>query len=114
MNIMVKGMFYNGKGYAEGNRVLLKILHLAGYAIKIAARDTRSERRLALTPKERRALSGFENATLSTNDVFLNRDVGFRLQANPAFRVNIAHTTFETDRIPGSWVPIINQFDEVW
>jgi glycosyltransferase involved in cell wall biosynthesis len=28
--------------------------------------------------------------------------------------LNILRTTFETDRIPAEWLPIIEQFDEVW
>ncbi|MDF2668226.1 MAG: hypothetical protein K0R67_532 [Paenibacillus sp.] len=114
MNIMFKGMFYNGKGYAEGNRVLLSMLHRAGYPVRIIARDWRSERKLALPKKEMNILAGFENALLSSNDVYINRDVGFRMEANPDFKVNIGHTTFETDRIPKTWVPILNKFDEVW
>jgi glycosyltransferase involved in cell wall biosynthesis len=114
MNIMFKGMFYNGKGYAEGNRVLLSMLHRAGHPVKVVARDWRSERKLALTKREMGTLAWFESTKLASNDVFINRDVGFRMEANPAFRVNIAHTTFETDRIPHSWVPVINRFDEVW
>jgi glycosyltransferase involved in cell wall biosynthesis len=114
LNILFKGFFYNGKGYAEGNRVLLNMLHRSAYKVKALPRDWLRERKLALTEKEFYYVRYMEKTALTGNDIFLNRDVGFRLQARPDLRVNIAHTTFETDRIPSSWVPILNKFDEVW
>jgi glycosyltransferase involved in cell wall biosynthesis len=114
LNILFKGFFYNGKGYAEGNRVLLHMLHRSGYKVKALPRDWQRERKLALTNDEFYYVRHLENAVLKGNDIFLNRDVGFRMEARPDFRVNIAHTTFETDRIPSNWVPILNKFNEVW
>ncbi|MEF3307191.1 glycosyltransferase family 4 protein [Paenibacillus sp. GYB003] len=114
MNILMKGFFYNGKGYAEGNRVLLHMLHRSGYNVKALPRDFNRERKIALTDKEYRYIRHLESTALTSNDIFLNRDVGFRMGARPDFRVNIGHTTFETDRIPADWVPILNKFDEVW
>lgn len=113
MNILLDGMFYNGHGFAEGNRVLLRILDEAGYRIRIVPRD-KSERNLALAPEETRYISSFENTDLSSNDLYLCNWVGPKVRYNPDYRINIARTTFETDRIPASWVPEINNFDEVW
>jgi hypothetical protein len=33
---------------------------------------------------------------------------------DPMAALNILRTTFETDRIPEDWLPIIEQFHEVW
>lgn len=114
MNILFKGYFYTGSGYAEGNRALLHILHQCGYRIRIEPRDKESDRHIALTTEEKQYLSSFEQTKLTSNDIFLFRGSGSALHIHPDFRINIAHTTFETDRIPASWVSTLNQFDEVW
>ncbi|MBP1966973.1 glycosyltransferase family 4 protein [Paenibacillus aceris] len=114
MNILFKGYFYTGSGYAEGNRALLRILHGCGYRVRIEPRDNEADKKLALTSEEKQYLSSFEHTELTSNDIFLFRGSGSALHTRPDFRINIAHTTFETDRIPASWVSTLNQFDEVW
>ncbi|SDN59723.1 Glycosyl transferases group 1 [Paenibacillus sp. yr247] len=114
MNILFKGFFYTGSGYAEGNRALLRILHHCGYRVRIVPRDRESDKSIALTPEEIKYLSSFEHTKLPSNDIFLFRGSGSALHSHPDFRINIAHTTFETDRLPVSWVPTLNQFNEVW
>ncbi|UJF32101.1 glycosyltransferase family 4 protein [Paenibacillus hexagrammi] len=114
MNILFKGYFYSGSGYAEGNRALLRILDGCGYRVRIAPRDRVEDKGMALTPEEIRYVSSFEQTELRRSDIFLYRGSGAALHTQPEFRVNIAHTTFETDRLPASWVPVLNQFDEVW
>lgn len=114
MNILFKGYFYTGSGYAEGNRALLRILDQSGYRVRIAARDKEPDKRMALTAEEIDYVSSFEHTKLSSNDIFLFRGSGSALHTHPDFRINIAHTTFETDRLPASWVPKLNRFNEVW
>ncbi|MDD9269968.1 glycosyltransferase [Paenibacillus sp. GCM10023248] len=113
MNILLEGIFYNGHGFAEGNRILLRILNRAGYQVRILARDSH-ERSLVLEPKEVAFISSFEKNKLSSNDIYLCNFVGTSIRYNPDFRINIARTTFETDRIPDDWVPELNKFNEVW
>lgn len=113
MNILLEGIFYNGHGLAEGNRMLLKILDQAGYRVRIKVRDP-SDKYTVLHPKEIDYISSFENSRLSSNDVYMYNWVGSFARYNPEFRINIARTTFETDRIPDSWVHELNKFDEVW
>lgn len=113
MNILLEGIFYNGHGLAEGNRILLRILDQAGYRVRIEARDSQ-EKRLVLAPQEIRYISSFERTELTSNDMYLYNGVGSHVRHRPEFRVNIARTTFETDRIPEFWVPELNKFDEVW
>ncbi|MDF2814524.1 MAG: hypothetical protein K0Q81_724 [Paenibacillus sp.] len=115
MNILFEGYFYSGSGYAEGNRALLRILDQSGYRVRILPKDagdrTKSQ---VLTLEEQKYLSSFEKTELSSNDIFINRGSGGNLRHNPDFRINIAHTTFETDRLPAAWVPILNSFNQVW
>ncbi|WP_158606536.1 glycosyltransferase [Paenibacillus ginsengarvi] len=113
MNVLLEGIFYNGHGLAEGNRMLLRMLHEAGFRVRIEARDAEERNRL-LEPEEARFISSFETTELGSNDIYLYNWVGAYVRRRPEFRVNIARTTFETDRIPGSWVPELNRFDEVW
>jgi glycosyltransferase involved in cell wall biosynthesis len=113
MNILLDGMFYSGHGFAEGNRVLLRMLDEAGYNVRILPRD-RSDKNLALTPDEKQFIASFENTVLPSNDLYLCNWTGPKVRYNPDYRINITRTTFETDRIPASWVPELNRFDEVW
>lgn len=113
MNILLEGIFYNGHGFAEGNRILLRILDRAGFRVRIRARDSH-EKNLVLDPKEIAYISSFEKNKLISNDIYICNFVGSSIRYNPDFRINIARTTFETDRIPSDWVPELNKFDEVW
>mgnify|MGYP000333048935 CR=1 FL=1 len=113
MNILLEGIFYNGHGLAEGNRMLLRILDRAGYRVRIIARD-QSDRNKVLSPEEIDYISSFENTTLPSNDLYIFNWVGTFVNYNADFRINIARTTFETDRIPRSWVRELNKFKEVW
>lgn len=113
MNVLLEGIFYNGHGLAEGNRILLRMLHDAGFRVRIEARDADEKHKL-LEPEEERFISSFESTELTSNDIYLYNWVGSYVRRRPEFRVNIARTTFETDRIPDSWVPALNSFDEVW
>ncbi|UJF32099.1 glycosyltransferase family 4 protein [Paenibacillus hexagrammi] len=113
MNILLDGKFYNGHGLAEGNRILLRILHKAGFRVRIAPRD-REEKHTVLPPEEIAFISSFEHVELPSNDIYIYNWIGAGVKYNPEFRINIARTTFETDRIPASWVPELNAFDEVW
>ncbi|MBP1966975.1 glycosyltransferase [Paenibacillus aceris] len=113
MNILLDGKFYNGHGLAEGNRILLRILDKAGYRVRILARDT-AEKHKVLPSDEVNYISTFENTQLSSNDIYMYNWVGSHVRYQADFRVNIARTTFETDRIPDSWVSELNKFNEVW
>ncbi|MDF2668224.1 MAG: hypothetical protein K0R67_530 [Paenibacillus sp.] len=113
MNIMLEGIFYNGHGLAEGNRILLRILEEAGNRVRIVPRD-RNEKFKVLPASEIQYISSFENTELPSNDLYLYNWVGTNVTHHPEFTYNIVRTTFETDRIPEAWVPKLNQFDEVW
>ena len=113
MNILLEGIFYNGHGFAEGNRILLRILDQAGYRVRILARDT-ADKQLVLNSREIQYIASFEKNKLKSNDIYICNFVGSSIRHNPDFRINIARTTFETDRIPSSWVTELNKFEEVW
>lgn len=113
VNILLDGMFYSGHGFAEGNRILLDILHRAGHRVRIVARDG-EQRDLVLDAEEIRRLSAFEETVLPDRDVYLCNWVGTHVRHNPDYRFNIVRTTFESDRIPAEWVTELNKFDEVW
>jgi glycosyltransferase involved in cell wall biosynthesis len=113
VNILLDGGFYNGHGMSEGNRILLRILDGAGYRVRIVPRDIK-DKYLVLPQKEIDYISSFENTKLSSNDVYLYNSAGWSAQIRPEFRINIARTTFETDRLPERWVKKLNEFEEVW
>lgn len=114
LNILLDGFFYNSHGLAEGNRLLLQILDHAGYRVRILPRDQSHKKDSVLPPKEIKYISSFEETKLSSNDIYLfNWWVG-GARYRPDFRINIANTTFETDRLAQTWVRRLNHFDEVW
>jgi len=113
VNILLDGIFYNGHGLAEGNRILLRILDRAGFRVRIHPRD-KADKHNVLDPAEYRYISSFENTVLSSKDLYLYNWVGTHARYRPDFRINIARTTFESDRIPEQWVTELNKFDEVW
>lgn len=113
MNILLDGMFYSGHGFAEGNRILLRILDQSGHRVRIMARD-REQRNLVLPADEIRYISAFEKTVLPSNDLYLCNWVGSHVRYHPGFEINIARTTFESDRIPHSWVGELNKFNEIW
>lgn len=112
-NIMLEGLFYNGSGFAEDNRFLLRILDESGFHVRIVPRDS-AYKHTVLDPDEIRYIEAFEHNRLLTDDIYICNLMGSALWRRPEFRVNIARTGFETDRIPGFWVPNLNAFDEVW
>jgi glycosyltransferase involved in cell wall biosynthesis len=110
---MLEGIFYNGHGLAEGNRILLRILEEAGNCVRIVPRDMK-EKYKVLPASEIQYISSFENTVLPSNDIYLYNWTGTNVSPHPDFSYNIVRTTFETDRIPEAWVPALNRFDEVW
>jgi glycosyltransferase involved in cell wall biosynthesis len=113
LNIMLEGLFYNGSGFAEDNRFLLRLLEESGFRVQIVPRDS-AFKYAVLDPEEIRYIESFENQRLSSNDIYICNLMGSALWRRPEFTVNIARTGFETDRIPAFWTPNLNAFDEVW
>lgn len=113
MDILLEGGFYSGHGMAEGNRILLRFLLKAGHRVRIAPRDT-NKRDLVLSKSEVEFLRQYEHTKLHKNELYINNGPGWNCRINPDFRINIGRTTFETDRLPESWVKRLNEFTEVW
>ncbi|MFD1952738.1 glycosyltransferase family 4 protein [Paenibacillus thailandensis] len=113
MDVLLEGLFYNGYGFAEDNRFLLQALDSAGYRVRILPRDP-GAKYSALHLDEIRYIESFEHTELHNNDIYICNIMGSNLTRRPDFRVNIARTGFETDRIPSFWIPNLNAFDEVW
>lgn len=112
MNILLDGLFYNGSGFAEDNRNLLHVLDGLGHQVRIHPRD-KSEKHLVSWDEEI-YLQEKEVTILASNDLYICNIMGSAINFNPTFKINIARTMFETDRIPGFWVPHLNRFNEVW
>jgi glycosyltransferase involved in cell wall biosynthesis len=110
----LEGAFYSGHGLAEGNRILLRILEQAGHHVRINPVDKEWVKQQILPPEETAYLRSFEETPLPTRDLFLCNWIGSEIRHDPDYRVNICRTTFETDRIPQSWVRELNKFHEVW
>lgn len=106
MNVLLDGLFSNGSGFAEDNLQLLSALVNIGSNVRILARDGIRD--------SRSKLARLSEQTLESNDVYISNLMCGIVEPNPNFRVNIARTTFETDRVPDQWVKNLNLFDELW
>ncbi|GMA56833.1 hypothetical protein GCM10025858_13360 [Alicyclobacillus sacchari] len=106
LNILLDGLFTNGSGFAEDNLRILSALRSGRHKVQI-------QNRLAgHAPNP--ALRLFESVRLDTNDIYICNLMCGAVEARDDFRINIARTTFETDRLPKEWVTRLNAFDEIW
>ena len=112
MSVVLDGLFYNGSGFAEDNRILLKCLSEAGISTKIITRDSPSVGSNEASLSRHILLNNAGN--INHNDIYICNLMAGAVRYNPNYRVNIARTMFETDRLPISWVTELNRFDEVW
>lgn len=112
MNLVLDGLFFNGSGFAEDNRILFKCLREAGISAKVIARDSSNLQLSEDSLNSSILINGVDK--LSYNDMYICNLMAGAIRYNPNYRVNIARTMFETDRLPTPWVDELNRFDEVW
>jgi len=113
MRVVLDGLFFNGSGFAQDNRMLFRCLEHAGVHTRIIPRDV-------ITPTSSTAgeLSSYilPSNTVNSNQgaIYICNIMGAAVRYNPNFKINIARTMFETDRLPQEWVDELNRFDEIW
>lgn len=113
MRVVLDGLFFNGSGFAQDNRMLFRCLEHAGVHTRIIPRDV-------ITPTSSTAgeLSSYilPSNTVNSNQgaIYICNIMGTAVRYNPNFKINIARTMFETDRLPQEWVDELNRFDEIW
>ncbi|EJY54903.1 glycosyl transferase group 1 [Alicyclobacillus hesperidum URH17-3-68] len=106
LNILLDGLFTNGSGFAEDNLRILSAIRNGEHKVQIRNRLS------GHNPNP--TLRLFESTHLETNDVYICNLMCSAIEARDDFRINIARTTFETDRLPKEWVTRLNAFDEIW
>ncbi|MDA8280855.1 MAG: glycosyltransferase [Actinomycetota bacterium] len=111
------GPFLNHSGYGEEARGFLSGLSQRGYTI--AAKSTGDESvafaaGLSTTPDLARLLQRSLSTLPAQSATVVLHVPGHAVSAVENATHTVARTMFETDRIPGDWVPKLNQVDEIW
>jgi glycosyltransferase involved in cell wall biosynthesis len=108
------GRFFETSGYAAEARSYAAGLARLGYDIQLLPLAERFPCLELIDPAELAGLTAMQDARVDRS-----RAVALLHQKPDTFPatgclVEIARTTFETDRIPGDWVDRLNQLTEVW
>jgi glycosyltransferase involved in cell wall biosynthesis len=108
------GRFFETSGYAAEARGYATGLARLGHRIQLLSLAERYPCMELIDPEELAALSAMRATTVDPA-----RAVALLHQKPDTFpatasRIQIARTTFETDRIPAAWVDRLNRLTEVW
>lgn len=113
--IVVLGPIYGGSGYAEENLDLVLTLARRQVPLQIIPYGRVADREGLLEPALRCQLESLQACRLDlARSVFYQALPASGFQVDLRGRRNIGRTTFETARIPSSWVERCNQMDEIW
>lgn len=116
MKVLFRSPLRDPSGYADDGRSLLKCLAASKFdmqAQEIPWSSTPAG--LSVTDEALlRSLEGPSERGLTTRDVTICNCITTLCEPDPDARYNILRTTFETDRIPPSWVPRLKRYDEIW
>ena len=100
-------------GYAEESRTLVKALALGKR--QLCVHDHDGEGRRTLVPAAEEALfRALMRAKRPHSSISVACAIPGTIDADPCAVINVIRTMFETDRIPPSWIPHLDSFDEVW
>ena len=117
LGIVWRSPIWDPSGYADDSRLFVKAL--AHGPRDLAAREVRWSDATCALPQADVAL--LKTLTRCQRPPFVAAITSCIPSCIPTLcppdrsaSLNILRTTFETDRIPADWLPIIEQFDEVW
>lgn len=115
MRVLLDGLFFNGSGFAEDNRMLFETLLVLGLDVQVLARDYTDAMHYRLDEKRK---SRVHPPTYDFNplpvDLYICNIMIGAVKFNAFGKRNIVRTMFETDRLPVPWVEELNKFDQVW
>ena len=104
---------WDSSGYADDGRALLRSLSLGKRAIS-AEPITWSDKVATLSDIETAFLNVAIRHPNLASTIAITNCIPSLVKPDPGAILNVLRTTFETDRIPQAWLPILDLFDEVW
>src|SRR5690606_15131490 len=99
-------------GYADDGRSLLKSLAAGGCPIR-AEEIPWSNSQAGVTILDKALISTLQRNKCAT-EVTITNCIPTLCKPDPAATYNVLRTTFETDRIPFAWLPLLEKYDELW
>lgn len=99
-------------GYADDGRSLLKSLAAGDYPIR-AEEIPWSNSHAGIPLLDKALISSLQGNNCAT-EVTITNCIPTLCKPDPTAKYNVLRTTFETDRIPFSWLPLLEKYDELW
>lgn len=113
--ILLRGLMYDGSGYADETRGVIFGLHRAGLPLRIEPVGRQHDEENLLSVEEREILEALKHRQID-----LARGVHFQYYPAHDFnfamhgRYRVGRTMYETDSIPDGWRAYCEGMDEVW
>lgn len=111
--VVLKTPIWDCSGYADEGRAFAKALATGTPALSLEIVNWNANR-CTLPPHDTALLSALGRARRAPYVITITNCIPTLVAPDPAASVNVLRTTFETDRIPDEWLPIVKQFDEIW
>jgi glycosyltransferase involved in cell wall biosynthesis len=113
LGIVWRSPIRDPSGYADEGRTFVKALSrgqrsLVLEEIRVAAQEC------GIPPDERALFRALSSVQRPSHVATISDAIPISVRPDPAACLNILRTTFETDRIPDYWLPLLEPFDEIW
>ncbi len=113
LGIVWRSPVWDPSGYADDSRAMLMSLACGERAV--AAEEIHwSDAACSLPADETALLRSLLRAKRPLFSATITSCIPTLCQPDPRASLDILRTTFETDRIPEFWLPVLDRFDEVW
>lgn len=113
LDILWRSPVWDPSGYAEDSRVLLSALALEDRPL--AVEELRwSDIRCVLPLAQTATLRALTNARHPEFAAAITSCIPTMCGPDTSATLNVIRTTFETDRIPSDWLPLLDQYNEIW
>jgi glycosyltransferase involved in cell wall biosynthesis len=113
--ILYRAPVYGPSGYADDNLPVLMELARRGLPVQLLAEGLQSDTSRLLPGEIRRQLVQMQQCRVDPgHSIFYQCVPAHGFNSELAGLRNIGRTTFETDRIPQSWVERCAELDEIW
>lgn len=113
LGVVFRSPIADPSGYADEGRTLLRALSRSTRDLRLE--EIRWSDRVCTLPEEQGALfRALSRASLPASIASVTNCIPTLCRPDPRAAVNILRTTFEADRIPANWPPILESFDRIW
>ena len=111
--IVWRSPIWDPSGYADEGRCIAKALSLTNRHVVLEDIPW-SDSRCEIADTDRALLLAMQRGKRAGTNLAITNCIPTLATPDRAAAINVIRTTFETDRIPDSWIPHLEAFDEVW